>query len=331
LKSCLCGERCWRVLVGQRRWPQVIAVDMLRVLKWVLLGVGALVVLVVASVGGYVLFQVRAFDASVARVHDVALPQVRTSDDPEVLARGKHLVHSIGGCTAGECHGADLAGGETLEMGPVGVISGPNITPSGMLAVYSDAELARLIQHGIKKDGRSVLMMPVQDFYWFDEDDVMALISYLRTVKPVQKPNGLTRARVIGKVLDRQGKFPWDIARFVAALPRETPPDPEPTAAYGRFLVRLCTGCHGETLSGGPLPGAPPSIPVPLNITRHETGILEYTYDDFVKLMKTGVRKNGEQLDPFMAVEMTRNLNDTELRALWAELQTRPPKAFGGR
>jgi cytochrome c553 len=304
---------------------------MLRLLKWVLIAAGALVLLVVVGVGGYVLLQVRAFDASVGRAYEVPLPDIQRSHDPNVIARGKHLAQSLGGCTAADCHGADLAGGRTLELGPVGVISGPNITPNGMLAVYSDAELGRLLQHGIKKDGRSVLMMPVQDFYWLSDEDLTALVSYLRTTKPLPKANGATRVGVVGKVLDRQGKFPWDIARFVSGLPRETPPAPEPTPAYGRFVVRLCTGCHGETLSGGPLPGAPASIPVPLNITRHETGIRDYTYDDFVKLMKTGVRKNGAQLDPFMAVELSRNLNDVELRAVWAELLARPPKPFGGR
>jgi mono/diheme cytochrome c family protein len=278
-----------------------------------------------------VVFQVRAFDASVGRVHDEPLPHVVASTAPAVVARGKHLAESLGGCTAGDCHGSDLAGGRTLAMGPVGTVSAPNITPGGMLAVYSDGELARLVRTGIKKDCRSVLMMPVQDFYWLSDADLTALVSYLRSVAPSDKPNGVTRVGILGKVLDRQGKFPWDIARFVAALPRDTPPAPEPTPAYGRFVVRLCTGCHGETLSGGPLPGAPPSIPIPLNITPDVTGIADYTYDDFVKVMKTGVRKNGAKLDPFMAVELTRNLDDVELRALWSELRARPAKPFGGR
>jgi hypothetical protein len=63
----------------------------------------------------------------------------------------------------------------------------------------------------------------------------------------------------------------------------------------------------------------------------HETGIRSYTFEDFIRLMKTGVRKNGKPLDPFMAVDLTKNLDDVELRALWDELSARPPREFGGR
>lgn len=299
--------------------------------KKILLGVGAVLAAALLGLGGYVFAQVSAFDSSMEKVHDLPLPKVTLSTDAEAIARGEHLARSIGGCASSDCHGSDLSGGRVLELGPVGTLGGPNITPGGMLGVYSDGELARLLTTGVKKDGRSVRMMPVQDFSWLPEDDINALISYLRSVKSSDKVAGSTKVGVLGKVLDRRGEFPWDIARFVATVPKEKAPAPEPTAKYGKFMVRLCSGCHGETLSGGPIPGAPPSLPIPLNITVHETGLKDYTYDDFVKVLKEGVRKNGQKLDPFMAVELTKNLNDTELQALWAEISSRPPKAFGGR
>jgi mono/diheme cytochrome c family protein len=300
-------------------------------LKRVLLGLGIGLAVTVVGVGGYAWAEAREFDESMDRVRDAALPTVNRSTEARVLARGKHIAESLGGCAASACHGADFAGGQPLPLGPLGTIVGPNITAGGMLSVYTDAELARLVRTGIKKDGRSVRMMPVPDFYWLPDSDVSALVSYLRTVPASEKTNASTHVGLLGKVLDRQGKFAWDIARIVEGLPRASPPAPEPTAAYGQYVVRLCTGCHGETLSGGPVPGAPPSLPVPLNITTHETGIKDYTFDDFVRVLQTGQRKNGKQLDPFMATELTRNLDDVELKALWAAIQSRPAKAFGGR
>jgi hypothetical protein len=303
-----------------------------RTLKRVLIGLGAFVGLALVGGGGYAFALTRAFDASMEQVYEIPLTEFSLSEDAEVLARGKHLSESLGGCAIGDCHGTDLAGGKPLAIGPVGEIAGPNITPGGMLAAYSNAELARLIKTGVKKDGRSVLMMPVQDFSWLPDSDVVALVSYLRTVPAVDKPNeGVTRAGPLGKVLDRREAFPWDIARKVASVPKEVPPAPEPTAAYGRFVVRLCTNCHGETLAGGPLPGAPPSIPVPLNVTPHESGLAGWSYDDFVKLMRQGVRKNGEKLNPFMPLEAVSKLDDTEMQALWAYLVSVPPKPFGER
>src|SRR5690242_8768974 len=113
-------------------------------LKWI---AGALALLI-ATLAGYAGWQMRAFDRSMAQVYDVPLPAVTRSTDPAVLARGKHLCESIGGCATRDCHGADLAGGRPVTMGPLGTIVGSNITAAGRGALYNDGELARLILHG---------------------------------------------------------------------------------------------------------------------------------------------------------------------------------------
>jgi mono/diheme cytochrome c family protein len=97
------------------------------------------------------------------------------------------------------------------------------------------------------------------------------------------------------------------------------------------FVATSCRGCHGPTLTGGPIPGAPPGLAVPLNLTAHETGLKGWRYDDFVALLREGKRKNGKPLDPFMPVEALKNMNDVELHALWAYLQSVPPRPFGER
>lgn len=323
------GPRLLLVIADSR--PYLFGLEVKPILKRVLGGIAGTVALAGFGAFGFVWVQARRFDASMDEVHQVELVPVSRSLDAGVVERGKHLVNSVAGCAARDCHGSDFAGGRPLRMGPVGTIIGPNVTAGGMLAVYSDEELGRIIRYGVKKDGRSVRMMTVQDFSWLPDSDVSAIVSYLRIVPKLDKENGATRVGILGKVLDRQGKFVWDVARFVAKLPPGRPRAPEPTENYGRYVVRLCMGCHGETLSGGPIPGAPPSIPTPSNITLHETGISGYSFDEFVQLLRTGLRKNGKQLDPFMTVERTRNLDDTELKALWAAIRAAPAKPFGGR
>jgi mono/diheme cytochrome c family protein len=275
--------------------------------------------------------QVSRFDASIDKVYPVPLPIVALSTDPAVIARGKHLADSIGACTSSKCHGKDLGGGEPFDMGPVMAVAGPNITSGGIGIGYSDGELARLIRHGLKKDSQSVRFMPAQDFSWLPDPDVFALISYLRVAPAVDRLNGGTVVRTLGKVLDRRGQLVLDVARRIAENPGGVAPPATPTAAYGAFVVHLCEGCHGERLSGGPLPGAPPSVPIPLNLTPDATGLKDWTFDDFEKLLRTAVRKNGKPLDPFMPVEATRNLDDVEMHALWAYLRTVQPVAFGNR
>lgn len=303
----------------------------MRIFLRVLKATGIVVGVVVLVVGIFVYTQCSAFDASLAKVYDVPIPNVTRSTDPAVIARGKHLVESVGGCAGALCHGQDLGGGKPIEMGPLGTVCGPNITPDNLGAAYSDGELARVIRHGIKKDGRSVRLMPAQEINWLPDDDVVAIVSYVRTVAPGDRPNGTTTIGVLGKVLDRQDKLVLDVARHIDHAKKEAAPAPEATARYGTFLARLCTGCHGEHLSGGRIPGTPSSIPTPLNLTPDATGLAGWTYADFDKLMKTGVRKNGKTLDPFMPIEEWKNFDDTEEHALWAYLQTLPAAPFGGR
>jgi hypothetical protein len=303
----------------------------MRILKRVLKVIGIVLAVVVLVGGIFVYVQCSAFDASMAKVYDVPAPNLSRSTDPAVIARGKHLVESVGGCASDLCHGQDLGGGRPIEMGPLGTLCGPNLTPDNLGAAYSDGEFARIIRHGIKKDGRTVRLMPAQDINWLPDSDVVAIVSYLRTIPPGDRPNGTTHIGVLGKVLDRQDKITIDVARRIDHTKRDEAPSPEPTARYGAFLARLCTGCHGEHLSGGRIPGTPASIPTPLNLTPDATGLAGWTYDDFDKLLKKGVRKNGKMLDPFMPIEEWKNFDDTEEHALWAYLQTVPAAPFGGR
>ena len=102
-------------------------------------------------------------------------------------------------------------------MGPIGVLIGPNITSGNLGAAYNqaDGELARLLKHGIKKDGRSVRLMPCEDFGWLPTTDVVAIVSYLRTVAKVDRANGASAIRTLGKVLDRRDQLPLDVARRI--------------------------------------------------------------------------------------------------------------------
>lgn len=294
--------------------------------------VAAILVIVLLGGGGFVASQVMAFNSSMAKVYDVALPEVAAVQDPAVIARGKHLVESIGACSAGDCHGADLSGGNVLEMGPLGTFAAPNITPGGKLQVYKDAEIARLVRHGIRRDGTSVRFMPAHEHGWLPDAELTAIVSYLRTLPAIQKPDGPVEIGLLAKVLDRQGGLVIDVARKVESMDKaELAPAPAPTADYGRFVGRACVGCHGDTLSGGPIPGAPPELPTPLNITPHETGLKDWTFEDFDKLLSEGVRKNGQKLHPFMPLDALGKADELERRALWAWMQSLPPKPFGGR
>lgn len=306
--------------VGMKKW-----------LKRIGLGLAVVVLLLVVGVSVFAWSQSSAYDASLNKVYDVPIPNVTRSTDAAVLARGKHLVEATAYCATSDCHGSDLGGGKETAMGPLGRMAGPNITPGGVAVAYTDGELARLIRHGVKKDGRGVRMMPMQDLNFLSDDDVLAIISYVRSVPAVDRPNGVVEFKTLAKVLDRQDKIPIDVARRVDHAHVELSGPPAPTAEYGKFLARACRGCHGPQMSGGPIPGAPPDMAIPLNLTPDETGLKGFTFEDFDHLIQTGTRKDGRKLDKMMPFEALAKMDDTEKHALFAYLQTLPPVKYGNR
>ena len=301
------------------------------IVKKVLLGVGGVIGVVVVGGAAFVGYEVHAFNASLEKVYDVPVPTMARVTDPALLERGRHVAEAIAPCANSDCHGTDLGGGKTMDVGPLGKFTAPNISEGGLGATYSDGELVRVVRHGVKKDGTSVRFMPSHEFNWLPEADVAAAVSWMRTVPAVQKPNGPFEVGLLAKVLDRLDMLPIVTARRIDHAHIETAPPPTPTPAYGAFLSRSCTGCHGETLAGGPIPGAPPEMAVPLNLTPHATGLAGWTLEDFKKTLQTGINKQGKKLDPMMPISAFGKLDDTEMQALFAYLSSLPPRAFGGR
>jgi hypothetical protein len=173
--------------------------------------------------------------------------------------------------------------------------------------------------------------MPSPEFAWLPDEDITALLSYVRSVPPVQRASGETKIGLLGKVLDRRNLMALDVARRIDHTQRATAPPPEATAAYGAFVAKPCAGCHRDHMSGGKISGAPPSMPIPANLTPHETGLQRWSFEDFERALNTGTRPDGSKIDPFMPFEAYSKLNDTEKRAVWAYLQSLPPLEFGQR
>jgi mono/diheme cytochrome c family protein len=90
---------------------------------------------------------------------------------------------------------------------------------------------------------------------------------------------------------------------------------------YGKYIVQgNCQGCHGENLAGNP-PLLPGFLPVP-NLTP-SGDLAKWTEVDFFKALRTGQTPNGKQLNTeHMPWRELGQMTDTELRAIWAYLQT---------
>jgi len=99
-------------------------------------------------------------------------------------------------------------------------------------------------------------------------------------------------------------------------------------ADAGKYQAILgdCAGCHGKDLSGGITLATPFGNLVSPNITPDkDTGIGNYTAEDFRAAMKTGVAPGGKLLYPAMPYPYYAHMSDSDVAALWSYLKTVKP------
>jgi len=304
---------------------------------------GRLVAVVVVLIGAFVGYFAMSWQPTFP---DTPLPAIEASNDPEVIARGDYLFNAVAHCSA--CHstmedyvggGKTVApsGGHEWHMGPLGTVRAPNITPDETTGVgsYSDAELARVIRHGIRKDGRGALFMmsvgPMSD------EDLAAIVSYMRTIEPVKHEVPPSEVGLLGKVLF-QTAMDFFAHPHEYQVPPYVPASDTASAERGEYLARgpgFCVGCHtkiegkdGQVAFVEPLLAGriDPDFPdetepgfrfVAPNLTPHSSGIMHgWTKDQFVKRFRNGRAYPGSA----MPWETYRNMTDADLESVYLYL-----------
>lgn len=277
------------------------------------------------------------------------LPAVEASKDPEVIKRGAYVAHAIAHCSA--CHQPaetakqkkltsnldDLRGGFAMEAGPFGTYYPANLTPDPEtgIAKLSDAELGRVIRHGVAPNGELDVFMSFAVGPMADED-LVAIISYLRSIPPVKNPTQKDEWGFLAKAISSK----FGPKTFTA------PPFTKEggvSVERGLYLAKgpaLCFGCHspydimsGFTLAGPEFSGAHEPEPdhddqkyevMAPNLTSDpKTGVLaNVTEDAFVDRFKKGGRT---VLGSPMPWENFARMTDDDLRSIYRYLRTVPP------
>jgi len=263
-------------------------------------------------------------------------PEIKTSTDSAVIARGRHLVYSSAHCiNCHSTHNADslvaaglevpLSGGVLFNL-DLGKIYSKNITSDKETGIgkYNDGEIARALRYGVHPDGG-----PVYDFMPFHnmcDDDLTAVISYLRTQSPVQNVVPENELNFVGKTV-----------RAFLVVP--VGPDGEPaksvkqdtTAEYGKYLtlyVAECNGCHTKRDLAGKFIGEPfaggndiDGYLAP-NLTPDSTArIFGWTKEIFIRRFRAGKLIP----DSPMPWNSFRNMTDDELTAIYHYLRSTNP------
>jgi mono/diheme cytochrome c family protein len=309
-------------------------------LKWLIKIFLTIVAVVVVIVAGAVIYIGRA-----------ELPhyppgnvQLKVDVTPERVERGGRTVQSL--CAA--CHldndTGTLAGKQMADLPPqFGSAHSANITgdPETGIGTYTDGELAYLLRTGITRDGRYAPPWMVKVPNMADED-LMDVIAFLRSddplVRPVKAKRPACKPSLFTKVLCRVAfkPLPYPAKPIVA-------PDPGDKVAHGKYLVQgrnMCFPCHSADFAkiddlvpersagylggGNAMPDMNGRIVKTANITPDaETGIGTWSEDEFVHLVRFGVRPDKSAI--MYPMVPYPELTDDDARAIYAYLRTVPP------
>ena len=263
---------------------------MRKVLKWIGILLGGLIgLLLLAAV-----FVTISSNSRVNKTYDIQPAEIIVENNPETLARGRHLVE----ISCADCHGADLSGKSIISEPPVASIFASNLTSGtgGIGQTYTDSDWERAIRHGVRPDGTPLLIMPSQIYYYFSDADTA-------------------------------GMLPSPAAELVDhSAARPAAPEPGVTAAYGEYIAgRGCADCHGANYAGGAVPGSPPDAPPAPNLTPAGS-LVAWSEEDFITTFRSGLTPDGRQLDSSQMPWPTYGkMTDEELQAVWLFLQALPP------
>jgi len=242
-------------------------------------------------------------------VPELALAQA----NKDLIAKGQYIFALAGGCA---CHTEPKkeynTGARPFPI-PFGTVYSTNITPDKEtgLGAWSDQQIHAAMTKGIGRDGSRILpVMPYEKYSGMAEEDLKALIAYLRTLKAVRKPTPALKtwapfARSLGTPI-----YLKIFGRFSAA-PAQAP---KAGIERGRYLVdhlSLCGDCHtprnsigvpkqslymaGADEKTGPLGEAVPNI-----TPDKETGIGDWKREDIAELLISGTKPDMDNVQGLM-------------------------------
>src|SRR5262245_2318645 len=263
---------------------------------------------------------------------------------PAEVARGKAVFAAAAGCG---CHteprGPVNAGGKKFS-GPFGTVYAANITPDIQTGIggWTDAQIITAIRLGRRPNGDRLLPVhPFTSFNGMAEEDLRALVVFLRTVPPVQRPS--TPKKITVPLFESVFLPAW-LATF-AAIENAPPTAPTAGLARGEYLVRAmghCSECHtprsglimavdttrflaGHGKKTGPEGQAAPNI-----TPDRDTGIGTWTEEQIMMYLATGNRPDGDVAGGLMGENIQgtlagyKDMSKSDLQAIAQYLKSIP-------
>lgn len=254
--------------------------------------------------------------------------QAASPADAELVKRGHYLALAAD-CMP--CHtGApkeEFAGGLPLNT-PFGIIYSPNITPDDATGIgkWTFDDFKNAVHDGIRADGAYLYpAMPYDAFTKIEDDDLKAIWAFLRSVKPINKPQ---KANGLGFPFNiRELMFFWRTLFFDEGYFK---PDTSKSAEWNRgaYLVEAmahCNACHtprnllGATIPSERFQGAQIDNWYAPDITEKALKVVnKWDKAKMVAFLKQGKTANSTTLGPMHVVvhDSLSQLEDSDIAAI---------------
>jgi mono/diheme cytochrome c family protein len=254
------------------------------------------------------------------------------------LERGRYLVEVIAAC--GNCHtpkgpagdlpGKHLAGGFQLDDS-FGTWITSNITPDPETGIgrWTDEEVIWAVREGRGRDGKVLgPPMPFDLYRRLSDNDVKAMVAYLRTVPAVRQAVPRSQYKI---------PLPDSYGPPVAGVPD---PPRQDLVKYGEYLagpVAHCVECHtpflpegrpdSTRLGAGGLPFRGPwGVSYAANLTPDpDTGLGNWKDGEIIASLYGARRGGGRVLPPMPTHHYAQGLAEGDIRAILAYLRALPP------
>lgn len=293
----------------------------MKVLKWIGYILGGLIVVLAIALGIFYFIS----EQKLGNNYMITPDPITIPTDAASIEHGKHLVEAVGECVG--CHTPNLAGQMFIDDPNFARLAAPNLTNGQGGINYSDQDWVRALRYGIGSDGRQLIIMPSHWYSYMNDEDLGAMVAYLKTVPPVDQAWPERSFSLIpGSILISLGAIPFAPELIAQNGPR-TSPAPAVTAEYGEYLTNIaaCRECHGSNLAGNTSEGAPMGP----NLTPGGA-FAAYREEDFLKVMRTGVTPGGRTLSEEMPWVNYGKMTDEELQAIFTYLRTVEPLPNAG-
>ena len=242
-----------------------------------------------------------------------AAATVYAQADKELIAQGQYLFAIAGGCA---CHTVPEetyhAGGRAFPI-PFGTAFSTNITQDKEtgLGDWSDQQIYEAMNAGRRLDGSPLLpVMPYEAYSGMAQQDLKALVAYMKTLKPIKKATPDLKTWV---PLVRSVGVPVYL-RVFGRWSNSPTQAPKSGIERGRYLVNhvsICGDCHtprnsigvpnrSQYLAGASAKDGPLGEEVPNITPDKETGIGDWKREDIAELLITGTKPDFDNVQGLM-------------------------------